>query len=166
MPWLSLHSAPPFSLRRLTAWWPVRIAGVALVLAPRVAHDRPFEEPVDVELEEAEADRSTRIDLLTFQTRELEALDLGPGEYDALMAERQRFRMSGQLVEGVSRIQKLLAEAREELRELGLAVTGIADGIYLQQEATVGYTPGWWPDTLWLAGTVAMFLVGGATDRR
>jgi two-component system cell cycle response regulator len=39
---------------------------------------------------------------------------------------------------------------------VGLAVTGIADGIYLQQEATVGYTPGWWPDTLWLAGTVAI----------
>jgi diguanylate cyclase (GGDEF)-like protein len=38
----------------------------------------------------------------------------------------------------------------------GLVVTGIADGIYLQQEATVGYTAGSWPDTLWLAGTAAI----------
>jgi len=37
----------------------------------------------------------------------------------------------------------------------GLAVVAIADGFYLQQEATVGYTPGSWPDTLWLVGAAA-----------
>ncbi len=38
----------------------------------------------------------------------------------------------------------------------GLAITGIADVIYLQQEATTGYVPGSWPDTMWLAGAVAI----------
>jgi two-component system, cell cycle response regulator len=38
----------------------------------------------------------------------------------------------------------------------GLAVTAIADVVYLQQEATVGYTAGMWPDTLWLVGTTAI----------
>jgi diguanylate cyclase (GGDEF)-like protein len=37
-----------------------------------------------------------------------------------------------------------------------LAVIGIADGVYLQQEATLGYASGFWPDTLWLLGTVAI----------
>ena len=38
----------------------------------------------------------------------------------------------------------------------GLAVIAIADGVYLRQEATVGYVSGSWPDTLWLLGTVAI----------
>ena len=38
----------------------------------------------------------------------------------------------------------------------GLVVIAIADGIYLQQEATIGYTPGSWPDTLWLVGGIAI----------
>jgi two-component system, cell cycle response regulator len=38
----------------------------------------------------------------------------------------------------------------------GLALVAIADAIYLQQEATVGYTAGSWYDTLWLAGAVAI----------
>ena len=39
---------------------------------------------------------------------------------------------------------------------LGLVVTGVADVVYLQQEATSGYLPGSWPDTLWLAGAIAI----------
>ena len=38
----------------------------------------------------------------------------------------------------------------------GLVVIAIADSIYLQQEATVGYTPGSWYDTFWLLGGVAI----------
>lgn len=101
------------------------------------------------QLEEAEADRSTRIDLLTFQTRELEALDLGPGEYDALMAERQRFRMSGQLVEGVSRAlqavyeeeaanaQTLLAEACHQLETVSSIDSALANARSLLEEASI-----------------------------
>jgi diguanylate cyclase (GGDEF)-like protein len=38
----------------------------------------------------------------------------------------------------------------------GLAVIAIGDGVYLHQEATVGYTSGSWPDTMWLVGTTAI----------
>lgn len=38
----------------------------------------------------------------------------------------------------------------------GLVAIAIADSIYLQQEATVGYTEGSWYDTFWLLGTVAI----------
>jgi DNA repair protein RecN (Recombination protein N) len=55
------------------------------------------------DLEAAEQDRESRIDLLAFQTQELEALALAPDEYASLQTERQRFRNSGQLVDGVTR---------------------------------------------------------------
>lgn len=55
------------------------------------------------ELEAAEEDRESRMDLLAFQTQELAALSLQPDEYASLQAERQRFRNSGQLVDGVTR---------------------------------------------------------------
>ena len=38
----------------------------------------------------------------------------------------------------------------------GLALFAVADAIYLQQEATVGFTAGRWPDTLWLTGATAI----------
>jgi two-component system cell cycle response regulator len=41
----------------------------------------------------------------------------------------------------------------------GLAITALADGIYLYQETTSGYIPGAWFDSLWLAG---MMLIGVA----
>jgi len=52
-------------------------------------------------LSDAEADRASRLDLLTFQLNELESLALEPGELDALMSERQRLQNSGRLAEGV-----------------------------------------------------------------
>jgi DNA repair protein RecN (Recombination protein N) len=79
------------------------------------------------QLEEAAADRSARLDLLTFQTRELESLGLKTGEFDSLHAERQRLKMSSVLTEGVTRalhsiyddetanVQSLLATALHEL---------------------------------------------------
>lgn len=80
------------------------------------------------ELREAETDRASRIDLLVFQTRELEALDLQPDEHDVLIAERHRYRMSNQLVEAVTlalraihdedetNAQSLVADACHQLR--------------------------------------------------
>lgn len=65
------------------------------------------------ELEAAEADRASRLDLLSFQTQELEALDLRPGEHDELRAERERFRHSGQLIEGITGALRALSENDE-----------------------------------------------------
>lgn len=79
------------------------------------------------DLQNAEKDRSARIELLEFQCRELDALDLQANEYETLLAERQRLRMSGQLVHGVSQAlqaifddenanaQTLLADACQHL---------------------------------------------------
>lgn len=50
---------------------------------------------------DAEADRASRLDLLTFQLNELQSLALESGELDALNSERQRLQNSGKLVEGV-----------------------------------------------------------------
>ena len=54
------------------------------------------------QLTEAESDRASRLDLLTFQLQELDGLALEPGEVDALHAERQKLQNSGRLVEGVN----------------------------------------------------------------
>ncbi len=48
------------------------------------------------------------------------------------------------------------ADAGWAVLAVGLAGFAVADGIYLQQEATVGFTSGRWPDTLWLAGATAI----------
>jgi len=53
-------------------------------------------------LQAAETDRASRLDLLTFQLTELEALSLGTGEIAELQAERQKLLHSGRLAEGVS----------------------------------------------------------------
>jgi DNA repair protein RecN (Recombination protein N) len=50
---------------------------------------------------DAEADRASRLDLLTFQLNELQSLALESGELDALNGERQKLQNSGKLVEGV-----------------------------------------------------------------
>lgn len=100
------------------------------------------------ELEDAESDRTARLDLLTFQSRELDALDLQPGEYDALIAERQRLRMSGQLIESVSRAlqvlyeeesnaQTLLAEAGNQLESVSSVDTELAGVRAMLDEAAI-----------------------------
>ncbi len=53
-------------------------------------------------LREAETDRASRIDLISFQLQELEALSLEPGEFTALRSERQKLQNSGRLAEGVA----------------------------------------------------------------
>jgi DNA repair protein RecN (Recombination protein N) len=56
------------------------------------------------EINAAHADRGARIELLEFQVRELDALDLEPGELLNLKAERQKLQNSGRLAEGLNRI--------------------------------------------------------------
>jgi DNA repair protein RecN (Recombination protein N) len=51
---------------------------------------------------DADANRASRLDLLTFQLQELESLGLEEGEPDALKRERQVLQNSGRLVDGVS----------------------------------------------------------------
>jgi DNA repair protein RecN (Recombination protein N) len=49
----------------------------------------------------AEAERASRLDLLTFQLQELESLHVTAGEFEGLNSERQRLQNSGRLAEGV-----------------------------------------------------------------
>jgi DNA repair protein RecN (Recombination protein N) len=101
------------------------------------------------QLEGAEADRATRLDLLAFQARELDGLGLSPGEFDSLQAERQRLKMGGVLVEGVTRAlqaiyddetanaQSLLAIAAHELESVG-AIDAELDAVQaMLQEASI-----------------------------
>lgn len=74
------------------------------------------------ELQAADADRASRLDLLTFQTSELNALDLQESETTKLLADRQRLQNSGQLADGVSAITQLIYES-----ETGNAQSLIAD---------------------------------------
>ena len=54
------------------------------------------------ELVNAEADRASRLDLLTFQLQELESLSLQASEFEDLHVERQKLQNSGRLAEGAS----------------------------------------------------------------
>jgi DNA repair protein RecN (Recombination protein N) len=62
---------------------------------------RALQERLD-NLQNADADRASRLDLLSFQLQELEALDVTDGEYEDLQVERQKLRNSGSLAEGVN----------------------------------------------------------------
>ena len=56
------------------------------------------------DLESADADRASRLDLLEFQLGELDALDLQEDEMASLQFERQRLQNSGRLADGVSSV--------------------------------------------------------------
>ncbi len=62
-------------------------------------------------LETADADRASRLDLLTFQTNELVMLDVQPGETDELLSNRRRLLNSGRLAEGVATIMQTIYES-------------------------------------------------------
>ena len=82
------------------------------------------------DLESADADRESRLDLLQFQLGELDALDLQENETNALQSERQKLQNSGKLADGVSGVlqniydndtanaQSLLADACQTLSRL------------------------------------------------
>ena len=82
------------------------------------------------QLAEAEVDRASRLDLLTFQLQELDALALDEAETEALLAERQKLQNSGRLAAGVgnainnlidndaSNANSLIADATRSLEPL------------------------------------------------
>ncbi len=81
------------------------------------------------ELLDADADRASRVDLLTFQLQELQSLGLTEGEPDELLSERRRLQNSGRLAEGVgasldvlydgdSNANSLIAEAQRAVSQL------------------------------------------------
>lgn len=66
-----------------------------------------------VQLESAADERSSRLDLLRYQLREIEALALLPGEFASLREEHERLAHRGRLVEGVRSALEGLYEAEE-----------------------------------------------------
>jgi DNA repair protein RecN (Recombination protein N) len=81
---------------------------------------------------DADSDRSSQIDLLTFQLQELQALDAGSNEFWELQAERQRLKNSGRLAEGVAAALACLSEqedtnASSALAEASRAVSELVD---------------------------------------
>jgi len=84
---------------------------------------RSLQERLD-NLQNADADRASRLDLLSFQLQELEALDVKEGELGGLQAERQKLKNSGSLAEGVNTaLTKLSADVDSDASSL-LAAAG------------------------------------------
>ena len=96
------------------------------------------------------AERGTRLDLLRYHTTELEALDLKPGEPDALVEERQRLSHHGRLVAGATEMaallsgdeagnaEQLLARALTVARGLVPADAAVAPLAQLLEESLIG----------------------------
>ncbi len=76
------------------------------------------------QLTEAETDRASRLDLLSFQLQELDGLALGPDELADLRTERQKLQNSGRLAEGVSSALQSLFE-----NDAGNANSLVADAL-------------------------------------
>jgi DNA repair protein RecN (Recombination protein N) len=72
----------------------------------------------------ADADRESRLDLISFQLQELESLAAQPGEFDALRAEGQKLANSERLVEGVTVALAVLSD-----QDNGNAVSCIAEAL-------------------------------------
>ena len=82
------------------------------------------------DLEAADADRASRLELLQFQIAELDALALGSDELATLSQERQKLQNSGRLAEGVTgalqrlydgdpvNAQGLIAEAMQAIEQM------------------------------------------------
>jgi DNA repair protein RecN (Recombination protein N) len=100
-------------------------------------------------LQSDDADRASRIDLLTFQLQELDALAAEPGEFDSLQAERQKLRHSGALADGIStalaRLSDdenanavgLLADAARSLEAIAEYDEAISPSIELIESASI-----------------------------
>ena len=68
---------------------------------------------------DADADRASRLDLLTFQVQELDSLGLTDGEFDALNAERQKLQNSGRIVDGIiAALDALIDSERNNVNDL------------------------------------------------
>ncbi len=104
------------------------------------------------ELQAAEIERESRLDLLAFQNNELAALDLQPNEAEQLQADRLRLQNSGRLAEGVSSItqtlfeadaanaQSLVADACQSLQALVELDSELEPALTLLQEANIQLT--------------------------
>jgi DNA repair protein RecN (Recombination protein N) len=60
---------------------------------------------------DADADRASRLDLLTFQLQELDSLGLTEGEHQELNIERQKLQNSGRLADGVTAALDVLTDS-------------------------------------------------------
>lgn len=58
----------------------------------------------------AVTDRSSRLDLLSFQLNEIESLSISGDEYSSLLTERQRLQNSGRLADGVNSALETLTD--------------------------------------------------------
>lgn len=102
----------------------------------RVATENAFREWQSIakqilELQTAESDRTSKLELLRFQVAELDALALQENELLTLSTERQKLQNSGRLVEGINasllklydaetgNAQSLIADAAHTLENLG-----------------------------------------------
>lgn len=100
-------------------------------------------------LEDANADRSSRLDLLSFQLQELQALDLKPDELDELHSEREKLQNSGRIADGVSsaldllfdgepnNAHHLLAQAQHALQPLGDYDKHLAEALNMMNESVI-----------------------------
>ncbi len=101
------------------------------------------------DLESADADRESRLDLLEFQLSELDALDLQEDETSTLQSERQKLQNSGKLADGVSGVlqniydndtanaQSLLADACQTLGQLSDFDTQLSPVLAILNEASI-----------------------------
>ena len=72
-------------------------------------------------LQNADADRESRLDLLSFQLQELRSLNVGRNEFSELHSERQILQNSGRLADGVSSALNNLDEGDENNASKSLA---------------------------------------------
>ena len=79
---------------------------------------------------DADADRASRLDLLTFQLQELDSLGLTNGEFDALSTERQKLQNSGRIADGVTTaLDALIDSERNNVNDLIAEATRSLDSL-------------------------------------
>ena len=83
-------------------------------------------------LQQAAQDRGARLDLLRYQVQELEALDLHPGELEALEEEHKKLANSGRLLQTCQQSLEQLHESdqgslSEQLGQIQHAIEGICE---------------------------------------
>ena len=98
---------------------------------------------------DADADKASRLDLLTFQLQELDSLAVADGEVDELHRERQKLQNSGRLADGVSttldalmdrelsNANSLIAEATRALESLTEFDTSLAPLVDMINSASI-----------------------------
>ena len=100
------------------------------------------------QLLDEESERASRLDLLTFQLQELDALVVESGEFDALSGERQKLQHSGRLAEGVSaalgklyeddaNANSMVAEAQRSIEQLSEYDAALAPVLELLNSASI-----------------------------